>query len=136
MALGLKPDETRHWSTGYRGLLAIHAAKRWTRDEREFAEDMGLATPLPLGAVVAVGTLVAIRPTVQRAPELTTQQEEWGNYSPGRYAWLFRDIVGLAEPVPCKGAQGFFELRDDVADAVLRQAASIDLSPVQFGMAL
>src|SRR5437868_804524 len=31
MALGWKRIETRHWSLSYRGLLAIHAAKRWSR---------------------------------------------------------------------------------------------------------
>lgn len=136
MALGLKPDETRHWTTSYRGLLAIHAAKRWTADERDFTEIMGLPSDLPLGAVVAVGTLVAIRPAGIRRLELSEAQQEWGNYADGRFAWLFRDVVGLREPIPCKGAQGFFELATDVGEAVLQQASSIDPSPVQFGLAL
>jgi hypothetical protein len=29
----MKSIETRHWSTGVRGLIAVHAAKRWTPDE-------------------------------------------------------------------------------------------------------
>ena len=32
MAIGAKRIETRSWSTKYRGLLAIHAAKSWPRD--------------------------------------------------------------------------------------------------------
>ena len=36
IALGHKRIEPRHWTTSYRGLIAIHAAKRWTADEREF----------------------------------------------------------------------------------------------------
>src|SRR3546814_21127441 len=37
IALGHKSIETRHWPTKYRGELAIHAAKRFGPDEREFA---------------------------------------------------------------------------------------------------
>ena len=33
VALGSKRIETRHWSTGHRGPLAIHAAKRRVRGE-------------------------------------------------------------------------------------------------------
>lgn len=32
MAIGAKKIETRSWATKYRGLLAIHASKKWTRE--------------------------------------------------------------------------------------------------------
>lgn len=114
MALGLKRVETRHWSTTYRGPLAIHAAKRWTRDEREFAEMMGLPTELPLGAIVAVGNLRSCLRTEAVFVSLSMQEESWGNYSDGRFAWVFDDIRALPEPVLFKGAQGFFDVPDEL----------------------
>lgn len=68
IAVGAKVFETRHWSTNYRGPLAIHSAKRWARGQRETAHSLcgslaslpeELATKPVLGAVVAVAQLVA-----------------------------------------------------------------------------
>jgi hypothetical protein len=114
MAMGLKTVETRCWGAAYRGQLAIHAAKRWTRDEREFAQAMGLPIDLPLGAVVAVGTLEAIHQTDVIRDRLEDGELAWGNYAPGRFAWVFRNIRALPHPVPCLGRQGFFEIPDDM----------------------
>lgn len=35
-----------------------------------------------------------------------TAQRCWGDYTPGRYAWLLEDVHKLAEPIPAKGHQG------------------------------
>jgi hypothetical protein len=35
-----------------------------------------------------------------------TDQLPYGDFRPGRYAWLLTDITPLAEPVPFKGGQG------------------------------
>lgn len=132
MALGVKRIETRHWSTSYRGPMAIHAAKRLTAEEREFLADMRedgfypeLTEALPLGAIVAVGRLVAILPTDDLRDRISPLERAWGNYASRelvkgqwkrRYGWQFEDIVPLSVPVPFKGAQGLF----DIPDAVLR----------------
>jgi hypothetical protein len=43
-------------------------------------------------------------------PPWTTKQERaFGNYDDGRFAWLFEDVVALAEPIPAKGALGLWE---------------------------
>ncbi len=72
--------ETRHWSTNYRGPIAIHAAKRkiiselihysciwqWQGAMRESGirfGDKSLHEVLPFGAIVAVADLVDCRPT-------------------------------------------------------------------------
>jgi hypothetical protein len=33
----------------------------------------------------------------------------WGDFTPGRWAWLLGDIVKLAEPIPARGLQGLWE---------------------------
>lgn len=120
VALGLKRIETRHWSTNYTGRFAIHAAKRWTADERDtaamFAElyDLRLATP-PLGAIVATARLVRCdRSEAILRRGITEMEEAFGNYGPGRYGWILDDIAMLSDPVPFRGSQGFFEVPDEL----------------------
>ena len=132
MAIGLKRIETRHWSHNVRGLVAIHAAKRWQVDEREWAARLAdihdapaLRNP-PLGAIVAIGMLTAVRRTEDVLPTITEQEEMFGNYAPKRFGWIFDQIVALPEPVPCKGAQGFFEVPDDLSQVALEMAAVAD----------
>jgi hypothetical protein len=36
-------------------------------------------------------------------------QRPYGDFSPGRHAWLLADIEPLAEPIPAKGRQGLWE---------------------------
>lgn len=116
VALGVKRVETRHWSTNYTGTLAIHAAKRWTRAEREFAEiehTLGrLPSRLPLGALVATCTLMGCRRTEDVSHQLGSIERMYGNYDSGRFAWFLTDIQALDEPIPWKGAQGFFNVPD------------------------
>lgn len=124
MALGLKTIETRHWSTNVRGLVAIHAAKRWTREEREDAEDFArsfncpaLIEP-PLGAILALGHLVSVVRVETLRDDISDMERAFGNYGNARFAWQFAHVVSLPEPIPFKGAQGFFEVPDDLSAIV------------------
>lgn len=120
MALGLKRYETRHWRAKYRGLLAIHAAKRWRDDQvmmlrREpYASLLGAAgyspvqAAFPLGCVVAVVELVDVEPTEKAAKHIGEVEYQLGNYRPGRFAWETANLRKLAEPVPATGAQGLW----------------------------
>lgn len=77
----------------------------------------------PLGAVVATATLVEVLPVeaIIWTPEdgiagrrwglgdgcaaVDERERPYGDYSPGRFAWLLNDIEPLAEPAPARGAQ-------------------------------
>lgn len=119
---GLKQYETRHWTTKYRGLLAIHAAQRWTSHEKEtwrliqerFPTLPGMAaapaTP-PLGAVLCVVRLVDVQPTWLVRTQVSQHERAFGNYEHGRYAWKLEMVKKFDEPIPYKGAQGFFEVK-------------------------
>ncbi len=51
------------------------------------------------------------RITSREMPDcFTVRYDDFGNYEPGRWAWLLRDIKPLIPPPPVKGAQGFFNL--------------------------
>lgn len=120
IALRYKRIETRHWRTNYVGPIAIHAAKRWTREEREFVLDLRSRLPmpanLPLGAIVATATLYDCMRTEYLLNEMhvTELERHFGNFARGRYAWLLRDIVRIEKPIPYKGMQGMFNIPDEL----------------------
>lgn len=140
VALGLKRSETRGWETSYRGLLLIHAAKRWTSKERLFhrKSSLGISIMLdadnpdaiayactpPLGCIVAVADLVECWPTTRPPsvtpnpiPGLTDIERLFGDFAPGRFAWQLENVTRLAEPVRCEGKQGLWYPPTAVIDA-------------------
>jgi len=118
--LGLKQFETRSWYTSHRGEIAIHAAKRWTRDEqafaaqftRQFRGDLTLdqINPImnpPLGAVLCICDLTDCLPT--RGLKVSDLERAVGNYAPYRFAWKLELIEVFDTPIPAKGMQGLWE---------------------------
>src|SRR3954466_13347819 len=118
IAVGAKRVETRSWATAYRGPLAIHASVRLPAAARAlFAREpfapafrqAGIlrAEDFPLGKVLAVCRLVECqRITVENWP--AEPEASFGDYTPGRWAWLLDDVELLEEPVPARGKLGLW----------------------------
>ena len=113
IALGHKRIETRSWSTNYSGALAIHAskgfpgwAKAFAAEERELGR---LPDKLPRGAIVAVAQLVDVRKTEELALEISGLERRLGDYSFGRFGFVFKEICPLSEPVSCRGALSLWQ---------------------------
>lgn len=81
-ALGLKGNETRPFRTSYRGLLAIHASKAFTRAHRLLRVDQPFRDALrdagegfyayetwPRGAVIAIAELTAVERILRVGPD-------------------------------------------------------------------
>ncbi|MCZ4340166.1 ASCH domain-containing protein [Sphingomonadaceae bacterium G21617-S1] len=123
--LGLKAIETRHWSTKYRGDIAIHAAKRWTREQRAFwaAEEAAGRLPpaIPFGVIVAVARIVDVRPTEELVDGISDIERLYGNYAPGRFGWLLEEVRPLRSNVLCPGRQSMWTLSADLAARVREQ---------------
>jgi hypothetical protein len=128
LAIGAKPYETRSWWTNYRGLVAIHAAKkpvehvlRLLPEETKrvifnalSASPVKLDIRFPLGAVVGVGNLVACHLIDDEfISKLTYEQRQMGDFTPGRYAWEFRDVTPLMKPVKMLGAQCLWYVKNE-----------------------
>jgi hypothetical protein len=141
VVIGAKQIETRSWATNYRGPLAIHAGKGLgpVGGKRGFADVYSrepfrgaLLAAMPdgmrfsFGAVIATGYLVGCEETdwavenngiykiiggTRRHWPLTDQERAFGDYTPGRFAWLLADVQALPEPIPAKGALGLWEWR-------------------------
>jgi activating signal cointegrator 1 len=121
IAIGAKRIETRCWRTPYRGTLAIHAAKGFPKSARETCNDPAFAAELgpdvlPVGAVIATCRLISCLPTrelqsnrlIEVDPTvgcddflLDDRERQFGDYSPGRWAWLLAD-VRRCNPIPRK----------------------------------
>lgn len=135
IATGAKLIETRSWQTTYRGELAIHAAKGYPVPARRFAGEEQAAGRLPwrvplasilcvvtLDDCVEIGVLDAVgHLSVRRVGKVTMvsdQELRYGNYEPGRYAWLLSDVRPLTAPVRCTGKLGIWTLDAEIEQAV------------------
>jgi hypothetical protein len=119
IALNEKRYETRSWATNYRGPIAIHCGvsrKPWHMDlafkepflsalkplhSRAFGT---LGMRLHLGQILAIGNLVDC---IEITPRFALSENElaFGDYTPGRFAWILEDVHQLAKPIPAKGMQ-------------------------------
>lgn len=73
---------------------------------------------LPLGAIIATCVLDRAREITAESAAVLEQRNApefaFGNYAPGRWAWVLRDVERLAEPVPFRGSQGTFDVPLDL----------------------
>lgn len=112
--LGFKRVETRHWTTNYRGELAIHAAKKDTKELRAIGHRYsGFPHTLPRGEIVAIVTLVGVVPIELLKGAVTPMEEYFGDYNSGRFGWIL-DNIRPVKPFPYKGGQGFFNVPDEL----------------------
>src|SRR5690606_28659 len=79
---------------------------------------------LPLGCVVGVGRLVDAHRVEDIRGSLSKQELAFGNYSDGRFAWEFREMQRLEQPVPAIGSQRIWTWR--VPDETAAQLNLVD----------
>jgi hypothetical protein len=115
MRLGLKRNETRSWPISYRGDLMICSSKR-TLDQvgLEVAREHNIPlTGMKFGYALCIVELYGCI-EMSRLPVFPITQTELelslGDYSPGRFVWLTRNLRVLDPPVPVTGRQGLFEV--------------------------
>lgn len=132
IAIGAKQIETRDWSTGYRGALAIHAAKYLIPEFGEICNSEPFVTALRVagytemecfefGKVVAIVDLAQVATTEEilepgvefpgdfldasrRAGEL-----DFGNYGPKRFGFLLKNLRRFPEAIPAVGHQKLWD---------------------------
>ncbi len=126
-----KDVENRNWHMRYRGPLAIHAAKSMTRSRYEafarfWQEGLGeeywqqfphaafpSAENLLRGAVLALAEAVAC------------VHESDSRWFAGPHGLLLRNVRVLPEPIPCRGALGFFDLPAEIVMNLAKQLALV-----------
>ncbi len=111
-----KDVENRRWS--YKGgVLAVHAGQGWAAEGAAFIAKLGLTLPpsMPKGVIVAVVNVAE----VHHAYRCKLECSQWS--MPELHHWFLTDVRVLAEPVPCRGAQGIWTVPDDKAALVRQQ---------------
>ncbi len=142
VAMRWKQYETRSWARGYRGPLAIHAAKQdgvATTDITRMAYKLlsqGKAVDamvadlpqFPRGAIVAYAEVVSIQPSEFVSKDLALKPDSmellWGDFGPNRYAWRLDNVRQLEVPIPFRAKQGLFNL-DAATERKVRRAAGV-----------
>jgi hypothetical protein len=138
IAIRAKRFETRGWQTPYRGPIAIHAGKNLApiggeRGLRELcstepftsvltAAGITDVADLPRGEIVAIAQLVGCHPTdditaCTSAFEVTRitgihpcrHERAFGDYTPGRFAWVLGDVQPVSPGVEARGELGLWE---------------------------
>jgi len=113
-----KKQETRAWKTAYRGKLYIHASKGFPKYAMDacftwpFNEYINLnKKSLPLGMILGSVELWKIESSeaalsAMQESETEGMQEEYrfGDYSPNRFVWYFRNVEVLDKPVLARGS--------------------------------
>lgn len=51
-------------------------------------------------------------------------QAPYGDFTPGRWAWILQDVRPLPEPIPCRGAQGLWTVPATAVDLLTATAGS------------
>ena len=123
VAHGHKGIETRSWSTHYRGVIAIHAARALPPDALLFAlaifghNRSEMERLCPRGVIVATATILNVLPTgspaVVAALDSRPQEKIYGDFTPGRYAWFLELQTIMTPPRPARGALGLWDWVDE-----------------------
>lgn len=135
-SLGIKKNETRSWSTDYRGPLAIASTKHTPRAEfmkaleipavkkvlksakLGYVETISWICKPQGGLVVATTELVdvvrteALLDRVAKKDHLSQEEADnlsLGDYSPGRFVWICRNTVRIDPAPPCNGRQRLWD---------------------------
>lgn len=123
---GLKFFETRTWAAPKSLIgqtLGIAATKNITPDQRAtyadpnfqfFYEQSGLPEleELPRGYLLGTVTLDSIEEITQEFfDDITLEEQAFGWYNLGGYAWRLRDARPLVNPIPIQGKQGIYDWR-------------------------
>ncbi len=134
IAIGAKRFETRGWKTNYRGPIAIHASKKDPHDMmqsldhdvqraiyKEFYDRLGIGSGalkrMPTGSIVAFADLSNCLKSVDTWTDgyelegrrlIYSPEYDFGDFTPGRFAWELTDVKVLDEPIPAKGQQGLW----------------------------
>ena len=126
------------WDAPFRAALKSHIDFRGYSDiESHSIERFGLA----LGAIVATADLVecfhtgdtlnyrnatrTVRCNGGYDYTITPNEIAFGDYSPGRFAWVLKNILPLPRPIPCKGALGLWIVPSDIEQQIRAESTDV-----------
>lgn len=142
---GCKVYETRGWPApasvigqriGIASTKSILPPQRSHYDAehfRAFYEDLNLPVldDLPHGFLLGTVILDSVNLMTEEFIDGVSREEQaYGWWTPGNYAWGLIDPFELAEPIRIRGAQGLYEWNGDLPDGALDKAKQREGSEV------
>jgi hypothetical protein len=106
---GGKRVENRTWPTRFRGPIYIHAGLKYDKESLRGIEDVIEAWPKATRPPAVCGALAGTATIVDcvSADDVPPEQREWVT---GPWCFILENVIPLAEPIPYKGALGFFDV--------------------------
>jgi hypothetical protein len=150
---GFKDVENRDqppWAKALGQRIALHASRGWDDDAVGFARELvsdqvaNLTAAAPRGAIVGTAVLagaVLVRPTddtcdhlqeVRRVGDLSDDQVKRvleSKWTFGKWGLVYVDRRELVEPVPCRGALGYWQVPEDLVERIRDGAARPGATP-------
>jgi hypothetical protein len=110
-----KDIENRDWPTKFRGTVYVHASKWWSKsaviEDAHVAMDCYERADVPCKAEMKWEAMKArggcIVGTVDIVDCVSESKSPWFF---GQYGFVLANPRALPEPIPCKGALGFFDV--------------------------
>ena len=122
VVIGAKRIETRSWNSSHRGELLIHASRGKAGGlialESPFKKYIPEFSSLPFGSIIGKVTLEDIFPIEQfdlphtTLNELTLEERAFGDYTAGRYGWIFSNAEAFETPIPARGHLYLWEVEE------------------------
>lgn len=116
LCAGYKPVENRSWPTKRRGIVLVHAGAKEEKRDLDFVLSTIASTEVPIDnstsyaaledAYLGSRALGAIVGAIRIVDCVTDLDSPWFF---GPYGFLIDRAMLLPEPVPCRGALGFFQ---------------------------
>lgn len=126
LATGYKHIETRSWRTNYRGEILIHAAKKpyaqverlmTAESKKQVRDTLRLDSTdwndqIRTGAIIGKAKLTDCKliddAYFQFMKDLCPEEFLYGDFMPGRYAWVFEEPELFKNPLSISGRQGLW----------------------------
>jgi len=109
-----KDIENRSWPTTFRGTVALHTSKGMTKaqyqEARIFIEKLCPGAVVPREAELVRGAIVGVVEIVGCLRKLPLISEKDSPWFFGDYGFILENPRTLPEPIPCKGALGFWQV--------------------------
>ncbi len=132
VVMGVKQIETRAWSTAYRGPLLIHASKGKAGEifanEPPFKKYIPQFKQLPFGYIIGkviltdvtrIGTGSLINTSDEMMNKLTMEEKAFGDYTPGRFAWLLQHAIAFKTLLGARGSLTLWEFNEGLIEESL-----------------
>lgn len=130
VAIQEKRYETRSWAPP-RGVtrIALHSAKRVSEKpappNRSVFSHVLQDHVIPLGCILGVFDIVDVIQTNGSSLRYGARYEfEFGDYTPGRFAWRLKPVLICVPPIYCNGFQKLWKLQPEIERA-LQQAIGV-----------